>query len=55
MKKGQKLNYIGLGFLGFDPEDTEMIYISKIGGCLKVTYKKTEMAVRVHEVELKND
>lgn len=31
MKTGQKLEYIGKGFIGFNPEITEMEFISQEG------------------------
>ena len=52
-QNGDKLVYVGKGFLGFDPADTEMIFISKDGFAdAYVIYKGNRMLVRLHEIEL---
>lgn len=58
MKKGQKLQYIGKGFIGFHPHFTEMEFISKEGlNDYWVNYKgspqiKGKMLVRKSEVKI---
>ena len=59
MKKGQKLQYIGKGFLGFHPHFTEMIFLSRKGFDLEVYYNgdsiKGKMLVRESEVKEINE
>lgn len=50
MKKGEKVKYIGKGFLGFDQNDTEMIVFEIESHDLWVEYKGGRMLVRKHEV-----
>ncbi|NRA92182.1 MAG: hypothetical protein HRU26_05760 [Psychroserpens sp.] len=60
MKKGQKLQYIGKGFIGFHPHFTEMEFISNEGlnDCW-VNYKggtlQGKMLVRKSEVKIIQD
>ena len=55
MKKGTKLQYIGKGFLGFDPNYTEVAFICKRGFDLEVKYKspKCNGKLLVRESEVK--
>jgi len=57
MKKGQILNYIGKGFIGFHPHFTEMIFISEEGNFDYLVYYsggtiQGEMLVSKTEVEI---
>ena len=55
MKNGQKVQYIGKGFIGFNPIYTEMIFLSKDGFDYWVYYfdgtKNIKMLVRSSEVK----
>lgn len=60
MKKGQKLQYIGKGFIGFHPHFTEMEFISNEGlNDYWVDYKggtlQGKMLVRKSEVKIVQD
>ena len=54
MKNGQKAQYVGKGFIGFNPIYTEMIFISKENFDYLVYYfdgtKNIKMLVRSSEV-----
>lgn len=57
MKKGQKLTYKGKGFIGYNPVNNEMIFISREGPMdYWVNYVtdngKIKLLVRVSEVEI---
>ena len=57
MTKGQKLEYIGKGFLGFHPHYTEMEFISEDNNDYWVYYSggtiQEKMLVRKSEVKIK--
>lgn len=50
LKEGDKLKYIGKGFLSFDPEVTEMSFLQESGFDYLVKYKGMTVRVRRHEV-----
>lgn len=54
MTEGEKLKYTGKGFIGFNTENTEMIYVepSKYPQDIWVTYEDRPMLVRKSDVEL---
>jgi hypothetical protein len=47
----KKVEYIGKGFLGFDPDKTEMTVIEVLTHDLRVDYYGQEMLVRNYEVK----
>lgn len=54
MKHGDKLKYIGRGFLGYDPKEPHMKFLKKDethSSDLWVLYLGREMLVQAHEVE----
>jgi len=54
MKKGQKLQYIGKGFLGFNPEQTTMYFSANVISSINdiwVSYNGLGMIVRKSEVK----
>lgn len=50
MKNGDKVEYIGKGFLGFDKSDTQMSVVKVEKHDVWVLYKGREMLVRDYEV-----
>ena len=55
-KIGEKVKYIGSGFIGFDKECTEMTIIKKCPNWLNdwiVKYKDFELSVMSHEIKSK--
>jgi len=53
MKIGDKVQYIGKGFLSFDKNDTEMIIVSVEKFDFWVLYKGRKILVRDYEVEIR--
>jgi hypothetical protein len=51
MKKDDKVQYIGKGFLGFKPDQTEMTIIEVFAHDYMVDYYGREMLVYKHEVK----
>ena len=52
--KDEKVNYIGKGFIGYDPNNTEMVILYKITGTrmtYKVKYLDFKFDVWAHEIE----
>jgi hypothetical protein len=51
MKKGDKVQYTGKGFLNFDPDKTEMTVLEVKANDVMVDYMGREMLVRNYEVK----
>ncbi len=52
--EGEKVKYIGKGFIGYDETQTEMTIISKVPNTLMsylVKYLKMEVVVYAHEIK----
>lgn len=53
-KEGDKVKYIGKGFLSYDPKDNNMTFVKKDVGLISdvwVEYKGEKMLVRSYEIE----
>jgi hypothetical protein len=52
MEKGQVLEYTGKGFLGFDKDDTGMMFIEKESfNTVYVMYRGNRIVVYPHEIK----